>query len=160
RLVNPFAAHPRVLRGDNTPMRDFHRRTTAPTRPEAECSQRIHVEPAIGGNTEARLECAQRKFQIRSKYAVAFTSVKSSPPQQRLRTENNALLQFRRRRFVGCVPENTRCRLCWRWLLSISLKIARRRRWCDSLRAIFGALQILWLGRGRRRCRGRSRVRV
>src|SRR6266576_1697695 len=34
----------------------------------------------MGGNTQARLECAQRKFQIRSKDAVAFTSVKSSLP--------------------------------------------------------------------------------
>src|SRR5260370_18912521 len=140
-------------------MRYFSGRGTGMTRELAECSQRIHVEPAIGGNTEARLECAQRKFQIRSKDAVAFTSVKSSPPQQRLRTENNALLQFRRRRFVGCVPENTRGRLCCPRFLSISLKIARRRRWCDSLRAIFGVLQILWLGRGRLRCPGRSSVR-
>src|SRR5207248_10612054 len=108
----------------------------------------------MGGNTQARLECAQRKFQIRSKDAVAFTFVKSSPPQQRLRTESNTLLQFRRRHFVGCVPENTRCRLCWRWLLSLGLKTARRRRGCDSRRAIFATLQVPWLGRRPRRGRG------
>src|SRR5207245_9245995 len=112
RLLNPFPPGRGSSRRRNPPIRYFQRSAPALTRQETERSQRLHVEPAIGRNTQARLKCAHRKCQIRSKDAVAFTFVKPAPPQQRLRAEKNALLHFRRRHFVRRVPGSTRRRFC------------------------------------------------
>src|SRR5439155_26992587 len=129
-LSKPLAPDRGLIRRCDTPMRHLHRSAPVLTCQQAECGQRVHVEPAVGRNTHARLKCAQRKFQIRPENAVTFTFVKSAAPQQRVRAENYALLQFRRRRFVWRIAENTRRRFYGRWLLSISLEIARwRRRW-------------------------------
>ena len=71
--MNPFATHRRLLSGYNTTARHFHERAAVLAGQQTERSQRLHVEPAVGRNSQARLKCADGKLQIRAEDPVADT---------------------------------------------------------------------------------------